>query len=121
MQYESMVRLESKCSENVSFQIFRMSFGRRLELMKKVRELGLKLEFQRTGDGIDDRLEAGLLAGEIDALYLEWGLASVDGLVLDGVPATPVAVISSGPEELTREILDAIRAECGLNEDERKN
>jgi len=98
-----------------------MSFGRRLELMRKVRELGRKLEFLRTSDTINDRLESTLLATEIDALYLEWGLASIDGLVVDGIPATTAAVISSGPEELTREILDAIRTECSLSEDERKN
>jgi hypothetical protein len=121
MNYESMVRVESKCIEGVSFQILKMSFGRRLELIRHVRELSRKLEFLRTSDGIEDRLESSLLAGEIDALYLEWGLASVDGLFMDGAPATTAAVISSGPEELSREILDAIRKECSLNEDERKN
>ena len=121
MNYESMVRIESKCSEGVSFQILRMSFGRRLELIRKVRELGRKLDFLRTSDATEDRLESSLLAGEIEALYLEWGLARVDGLVMDGTPATPAAVIATGPEELTREILEAIRMECSLNEDERKN
>ncbi|MEO8660910.1 MAG: hypothetical protein ABI693_20735 [Bryobacteraceae bacterium] len=121
MDYESMVRLESKCAEGVSFQILRMSFGRRLELIRQVRELSRKLEFLRTSDGIEDRLESSLLAGQIDTLYLEWGLSSVDGLVLDGVPATIAEVISKGPEELCREILDAIRKECSLSEDERKN
>jgi hypothetical protein len=62
-----------------------------------------------------------LLASEIDKLYLEWGLIRVNGIDLDGEPASKEKLIASGPEDLCREILAAIRRECGLSEEQRKN
>ena len=62
-----------------------------------------------------------ILDSEVERLYLEWGLKEVHGLVIDGRDATCQTLVSDGPEELCREIVTAIRAECGLNPDERKN
>jgi hypothetical protein len=62
-----------------------------------------------------------LLALEVERLYLEWGLESVSGLDLDGVAATPQSLAERGPEELCREMIQAIKAECGLSDEERKN
>jgi len=45
----------------------------------------------------------------------------VGGLELDGSPATPASLASDGPEDLFREALAAVKAECGLTEEERKN
>ena len=64
---------------------------------------------------------ASLLGAEIDRLYIRWGLEEIRGLVLDGAPATAESLIESGPEELFLEALTAVRAECGLTENERKN
>jgi hypothetical protein len=61
------------------------------------------------------------LSHEIDRTYLEWGLVDVSGLEIDGETATPELVLLKGPEELCREAVDAIKAECHLTEDERKN
>ena len=36
-------------------------------------------------------------------------------------PATAESLIESGPEELFKEALAAVKAECGLSENERKN
>ena len=62
-----------------------------------------------------------LLTSEIDRLYVMWGLKDVRGLELDGEPASPESLAASGPEELFREAVDAVKAECGLTEAERKN
>jgi hypothetical protein len=48
-------------------------------------------------------------------------LQAVEGLELDGAPATPESLAGSGPEELFREAVAAVRAEAGLSEAERKN
>jgi hypothetical protein len=99
-----------------------MSFGRRLELTRRVRELLGRLRFTAAGEGdSQEQAEAALLGGEIDREYLSWGLDAVEGLAIDGAPATAEGLIERGPEELVREALEAVRREAGLNEDERKN
>jgi hypothetical protein len=62
-----------------------------------------------------------LLAGEVDREYLRWGLAELEGLDIDGTTATPETLFAGGPEELVREIVDEIRQQAGLTENERKN
>ncbi len=105
----------------VEFVIARMTFGRRLELMKKVRELATKIEYFEAGRDEKNRMEASLLGAQMDQLYLAWGLEDVFGLTVDGVSATPESLVERGPEELVHEALAAIKAECGLSETERKN
>ena len=121
MQYASTVTLSSKVMEGVRFTIARMSFGRRIELTRRIRELGRKLEYLEAGEDLKEKIEATLLTQEVERLYLEWGLRGIEGLEIDGRPATPETVIAEGPEELCREIVAAIRSECGLSEEERKN
>jgi hypothetical protein len=79
------------------------------------------MEFLEAGLEPGDRMDAALLQAEIDRLYLAWGLKSIAGLDVDGVDATPETLADAGPEELFREALEAVRAETGLNEAERKN
>ena len=121
MNFESTVCVESQVSSGVRFRVARMSFGRRVELMRRVRELAGRVEFLEAGTGAGDRMDAGVLRGEIDRLYLLWGLRGIEGLWLDGVEATPELLVDSGPEELFREALAAVRAAAGLDEGERKN
>jgi hypothetical protein len=64
---------------------------------------------------------AGVLAAEIDRVYLEWGLEEIQGLEIDGELATPASLIEKGPLDLAKEILARIKSECGLSEDQRKN
>jgi hypothetical protein len=98
-----------------------MSFGRRIELVKRVRDLVQRAEYFQAGSQPSEKLEGGLLAAEIDKVYLEWGLQSICGLEIDGSAATVDTLIAAGPELLCREIVSAIKAECGLTEEERKN
>src|SRR5438128_21337 len=121
MTYESHVTVESVICPGVRYTIARMSFGRRLELTQRIRELAQKLEFLEAGNDQREKLEAILLSGQIDRVYVLWALQGLDGLELDGSPATPETLAAFGPEELFREALAAIKAECGLTEDERKN
>jgi hypothetical protein len=121
MTYQSLKDVESKVAPGVWFRIARMSFARRVELMRQVRELARRMEFLEAGQGPGEKMESALVQAEIDRLYLMWGLAEVSGLEVDGAAATPALLAESGPEVLFREALAAIKAEVGLNETERKN
>jgi hypothetical protein len=121
MNHESTLALQSQSIEGVKFTIARMSFGRRLELARRIRDVSHRLEFVQAGNTPQDTIDAALINGEVDRICLAWGLIAVEGLEIDGRPAEVTALIEKGPEELTREILTAIKRECGLNDEERKN
>jgi hypothetical protein len=121
MEYESLVECESQACPGVAYKVRRISFARRLELLSRLRGLAARLEFERAGLTAADRIEATLLEGEVNRAYLEWGLDSIDGLILDGLPATAATLIESGPEDLCREIAERIRGECFLSGGQRKN
>lgn len=121
MTYDSTRIIESVACTGVTFTIVRMSFARRLELARRVRALAGRLEFAQAGSDGDDKVESAILAGEIDKLYIEWGLVRIDGLQIDGYPAEPSSLLSAGPEDLCREIVAAVKRECGLTQEERKN
>jgi len=111
----------TKVMPGVRFSIHRVSFGRRMELSRRVRELTRKAEFLDASNELHEKIEASILAQEIDAMYLGWGLATIEGLVIDGETATAVQLLEKGPEELVREVVSAIKEQCGLSETERKN
>jgi hypothetical protein len=120
-EWESRRVVASESMPGVELVIARMTFGRRLELMKRVRDLAVRIEYFEAGRDEKNRMEASLLGAEMDKLYLAWGLEEVRGLSLDGLPATPETLVERGPEALVQEALAAIRVECGLSETERKN
>ncbi|MBI3694057.1 MAG: hypothetical protein HY238_04355 [Acidobacteria bacterium] len=122
MGYESGVEIVSEAAPGVRFVVDRMSFGRRLELIRQLKGWLGKLEFVTAGpEGPEREAEAALLAGEIDRIYLRWGLRGVTGIEIDGEPVTPESLVEKGPEALVKEVLRAIRREAGLSEAERKN
>jgi hypothetical protein len=121
MIYKSVKTVESAVAPGVTFEVARMSFDRRVELMRRVRELARRMEFLEAGQAPGDKMDAALLQTAIDRLFLTWGLRAVSGLDLDGVEATPELLAEAGPEDLFREALAAVRAETGLTEAERKN
>jgi hypothetical protein len=120
-RYQSSVWCNAETCQGVRYGIARVSFGRRIELARRIREIGRKMEYLEASSDVREKLEATVLAAEIDRAYLEWGLMSVEGLEIDGVAATPATLIETGPVDLAAEILTRIKAECGLTEDERKN
>ena len=121
MRYDSYIIVESAALPGVRLRIRRMSFERRLDLARRIRDLANEICFLQAGSDHRERMTAALLAREVDRIYLKWGLAGIEGLEVDGAPATPDLMMSDGPEALVREALEAIRRQCGLSEDERKN
>jgi len=119
VRYESVIRVESRVSPGVSYVVERMSFGRRIELMRAVREAAVKLEFHAAGDGAD-KMTASLLSAEVDRIYLRWGLREVSGLLIEGEPATPETLATAGPENLFLEALASVKHECALSDAEKK-
>ncbi len=121
MNYESTVKKKSKAIPGVEYTIRKISFMRRLELSQEIRAIAGQLEFSQAGTSFSDQVDASILSLEVDRTYLKWGLVHVDGLNIDGQPAVPESLIDHGPENLCHEISQAIRSECGLTEEERKN
>jgi len=119
--WDSRVWFDAAVMEGVRYEIVRVSFGRRIELARRIREIGRKMEYFEAGSNERETLEATVLSAEIDRAYLEWGLTAVEGLDIDGVSATPETLVDRGPVELALEILGRIKSECGMTEDERKN
>jgi hypothetical protein len=120
MDYESTLTIES-ARPGVKIRVARMSFGRRLELMRGVRDLARQIEFLEAGPSPGDGMEAALLHAEIDRMLVTWGVVGVSGLLVDGAEANAEALIASGPEDVFREALAAVRHQAGLSEEERKN
>ena len=121
MTYESVKDVESKIAPGVGFRIARMSFARRVDLMRQVRELARRMEFLEAGREPGEKMDSTLIQVEVNRLYLMWGLIEVAGLEVDGAAATPASLAESGPEDLFREALAAVKAETGLSGAERKN
>ena len=121
MKHDSTVIVQSALYPVVSYEVRRMSFGRRLEFSQRVRDLARRIEFNLAGSEPADNVDAAVLTAEIDKLYFEWGLSNISGIEIDGSPATPSILFSCGPEDLVREIVNVIKRECGLTSEERKN
>lgn len=121
MTYESVAVVESRVSPGVKFTVNKMSYGRRTELMRRIRELARRLEFLEAGQEPAEKMDAAVVEAEMRRLYVSWGLRAVSGLVVDGGDATPELLMESGPEDLFFEALAAVQAQAGLSEEERKN
>jgi hypothetical protein len=121
MKYDSLAVIESRTVPGVTFSVVRMSYRRRVDLMRKIRELARRHEFLSASEQVGDKMDGALIEAEIHDVYFKWGLESVSGLAIDGEEATPGLLAEKGPEELYREALAAVIAETKLSQDERKN
>ena len=119
--YQSTIKIHSKLHPGVSYQVVRMSFDRRMLLMRQVREIARELEFYRAGQTDAEQMEAHILNAQIERAYISWGVSAIEGLRIDGVEATPESLLERGPEDLVHEAIQAVRAECSLTDEERKN
>jgi hypothetical protein len=54
----------------VTFVIARMSFDRRLELMRRIRELARRAEFLAAGQKPEEQMDAALVRAEIERIYV---------------------------------------------------
>jgi hypothetical protein len=118
--YSSVSWHSSKVVEGVRFSIRRISLRQRIELNHRVKELTLKYDFLRAGD-TSGQLDTALSDLLVERLYLEWGLEAIEGLSIDGQPASVDLLIAHGPENLANEIALLIQAESTLTDEERKN
>ena len=100
---------DAAAMEGVRYEIVRVSFGRRIELARRIREIGRKMEYLEAGTDARETLEATVLSAEIDRAYLEWGLVSVEGLEIDGAAATPEMLVERGPVELAMAVFMPIK------------
>ena len=113
--------VESRTLNGVRFQIARISFLGRIELLKRLRGLMAELECRAGGSGDRDRVEAAWLGLQAQKAYIEWGLIGIDGLQIDGETATPESLLTKGPEALCEEIAIAVKDRSFLTGEERKN
>ena len=119
--YRSEAVVESKIVPGVKFTIAKMSFGRRMELMRRVRELAGRYEFLAASENAAEKMDAALLQSEIQRTYVLWGVKAISGLTVNGRSADVELMAAEGPEALFLEALAAVRREAGLTEEERKN
>ncbi len=119
-RYSTLSWHDSQTFPGVRYGIRRVSLAQRIELTGRARELTHRYEFLRAGDAAD-QLEASLADLLTRKLYIEWGLAEIRNLAIDGETATVEAMVEKGPESLSNEIVAAIQAELSLSEEERKN
>ncbi|MEO7651386.1 MAG: hypothetical protein ABIZ80_13055, partial [Bryobacteraceae bacterium] len=61
MEYLSSIERRSEAMPGVTLLIARMSFGRRVDLMKQVREIALRFEFLEAGSDPKEKIEASVL------------------------------------------------------------
>ncbi len=121
VNYISTKRIESKRIPGVAFRIRRMSLAGRMRMLEEVWETTRKLEFHQAGESLEDQIQVQSISSITEAAYVRWGLEAIENLSIDGQEATPELLLQSGPELLTREVAEAVRAETFLSEDERKN
>ncbi len=118
--HDSLLWHDSLALPGVQYAIRRVSLAQRIELTKSARELSVRYEFLKAGDAAD-QLEGSLADLLVRKMYLEWGLAEIKHLAIDGEAATVELLVQRGPEALSDEIVAAVRGELGLSEEERKN
>lgn len=122
LDYRSTVEIASKTTPGVTFEVFRLSVQRRAEIARRVVDKLAWLEYLEAGEARPgERLDAMRARQEVTALYLEWGLAGVKGLRLDGEEPTAERLLQCGPEGLCEEIAESVKQQLGLSEEERKN
>jgi hypothetical protein len=121
MNYESHITVDSQACPGVRFRVRRLSLSRRMDLVRQIRETGEKLAFYMAGDSVVDAAQAGEIRARMDALYIRWALDEIEGMTIDGEPVSVDNLLERGPDRLAREIVETIKDELFLDEEERKN
>lgn len=119
--YASEIEVRSSAIPGVRFVLRRCSAARRLQLMERLAQHAAQFEALKASERVDDRVQAEALRLRMDFEYLDWGLARIQGLLVDGEAPDATRLFELGPEALAAEIVASIREECELSETERKN
>lgn len=118
--YSSVVWITSSNYQNVRYAVRRVSLAQRIQLLERIHELSIKYEFLKSGSELE-QAESHLADLLVQRFYLQWGVAAIEGLTIDGEGASVEQLIEKGPEPLCAEIVSSIRAQLELSEEERKN
>ena len=121
MNYESTWQYASKTFPGVTVRLRRISFSKRSELIREIAPLAARTQALSASSLGDELAEAAVLRRTIANVVLDWGLLEVSGLTIDGIPAKKETLIHEGPEELTLEILQQLKRQVSLSEEEIKN
>ena len=119
-EYSSVVWQNSSTCKNVRYAVRKISLTQRIEMAERIQALSSKYEFLKAGDTLE-KAEAHLADLLVRRLYIEWGLAAIEGLIIDGEKASVELLVEKGPEVLCDEIVASIREGLELSEEERKN
>src|SRR5579871_161518 len=122
MNYTSTIDVESQAIPGVQYRLRRVSFQRRVNLARTLRDhLEALSRLAILEDTAERAAQTALISAEMDAIQLRWALDSIQGLEIDGALATVDSLIEAGPESLVAETLAVVRRETGLSDEERKN
>jgi hypothetical protein len=121
VEHSTFFDYSSESCPGVTCRIRKITFQRRLSLLKGLRELAGRYEFTAAGDTTPDKYDAAVLQQEINKYYWHYFVQDVDGLNVDGVPAGPESVWTDGPDNLVREVLQVVVSRVFLSSDEAKN
>lgn len=137
MNFASKTQHNSEATPGVSYTLKKLSHGRRVRIdlalcdhRARVRELAKEFAAIPEADTSEDARLARLKLDQKTRLvieehfkpaYLREALASIEGLEIDGEPATLETLFSDGPAELVEEIYQAIQRGINLSVDDAKN
>jgi hypothetical protein len=121
MNYQSELTAPSEQQPGVTYRLARISLGKRIQILQRMRDLARKAGFLAAGEEVRDQIDAALVEKEIDVLYLRSGLLEVGGLTINGQEPSVEQFIQEGPESLTTEALRLVKQQFGLDAEERKN
>jgi hypothetical protein len=136
MNFESQVTRKSDLPDfsDVSFTVHKLTEGRRLKIRLSLAEPNRRLrDLMAEKEAAEGKPPAEQLAiytrvladmqdvidDQITPVWVRGLLVSIDGLTINGEPATVEALIEEGPRDLYREIAGVIGKEVGLTEKER--
>lgn len=141
MNFVTTVKKESKVFPGVSYVLNKMSEARRAQLRLLIAEPTSRIRnLLREMGALEDKYPASsrpeevnnellvlsdkmeqISSDEINPKWLKWGLKSLDGIEIDGVPATADSLLADGPPALFMEIVDEIKRIAQLSGEEEKN
>lgn len=121
MEHSTYFDYASVNCPGVSCRIRKITFQRRLMLLREIRELARQYEFTAAGETVQQKYESAVIQQEINKHYWQNFVIAVDGLTIDGAPATTESVWSDGPDGLVQEVLQVVTSHVFLSADEAKN
>jgi len=113
--------IEARSVPGVKLLLWNVTLAKRIELTRAIHEITVEQEFHAADGSERGRAAAALASLKAEAAVIGWGLAGVEGLVMDGEPVDIEHFLERAPERLAREALGEIQRASSLTADERKN